>query len=109
MQINQLTPEKEILSEIGRRLAKIRKQQGFSQTSLAEEAGVGVATIRRIEGGQDGQFETWLKLLKALNLISAIDAFLPETLSSPMAEVLATKKRKRTDSSAGIVWGDESK
>ena len=110
MKIDELVPESEILNELGRRLARVRKQQGFTQTVLAEEAGIGVATLRRIEGGQDGQLESWLKLLKALSMASAIDALLPETFSSPMAEVrdAARRKRSRSSSSAGIVWGDEA-
>ena len=109
--INQLTPESEILREFGNRLARIRKQQGLSQAELAEEAGIGVATLRRIEGGQDGLFESWLKLLKALNMAAAIDALLPETFNSPMAEARAAnpKKQKVPQANSGIIWGDETR
>lgn len=108
MKINALTPETEILKELGERLARIRKQQGYAQPALAEEAGIGVATLRRIEGGQDSQLESWLKLLKALNIAAAIDALLPEEFNSPMAEAHGSaKKRKKPSSSSGIVWGDE--
>ena len=84
MKVEYITPENEILKELGKRLARVRKQQGFSQTRLAEKAGLGVATIRRIELGQDSQMESWLKLMKSLQMISAIDALLPETYRSPM-------------------------
>ena len=111
MNINQLTPESEILREFGNRLARIRKQQGLSQAELAEEAGIGVATLRRIEGGQDGLFESWLKLLKALNMAAAIDALLPETFNSPMAEARAAnlKTRKAVQPNPVITWGDEAR
>jgi len=109
MKINPLTPETEILKELGERLARIRKQQGFSQTRLADEAGIGVATVRRIEAGQDSQIESWLKLLKSLSMTSAIDALLPENFNSPMAEALAASgKRRKPTPAAGIVWGDEA-
>ncbi len=116
MKIEQLTPETEILKELARRLARIRKAQGYSQTRLAEEAGIGVATLRRVEAGQVSQMETWIKLLKALNMASAIDALLPENYNSPMAEALADAGKKRRKSSSadlaepasGIVWGDET-
>lgn len=109
MKIDQLTPDSTILDELGRRLAQIRKQNGLTQTDLADEAGIGIATLRRIEGGQDSQVETWLKLMKALGLAYAIDALLPENYASPMAEARANSARKpiRTPSS-GIVWGDET-
>tara|TARA_R110000796_G_scaffold88751_7_gene191550 strand:- start:357 stop:734 length:378 start_codon:yes stop_codon:yes gene_type:complete len=108
MKIDHLTPESAMLDELGRRLAQIRKQQGYTQEELAAEAGIGVATLRRIEGGQDSQLETWLKLLRALGLAYAIDAFLPENHASPMAEVRAASRRKRRKPASGIVWGDES-
>ncbi len=110
MKIAIYNPETDILKELAQRLARIRKAQGYTQIELAKEAGIGVATLRRIEAGQDGQLETWLKLLKALDRISAIDALLPETFNSPRAEVLAGKSRKRKirTSPPGIVWGDET-
>ena len=109
MKIQVLTPEKQILEELGRRLAMVRKQQRLSQTRLAEEAGIGVATLRRIEAGQDSQMESWLKLLKALRMTAAIDALLPETFDSPMAEVLSQTGRRRRSAAdkAQPVWGDE--
>ena len=108
MKISSLTPETEILKELGARLARIRKQQGVAQTDLAEDAGIGVATLRRIEGGKDGQLGTWLKLLIALNMGPAIDALLPEHFNSPMTEARAkSKRRSNPAASTGIIWGDE--
>ena len=72
MRLTDLTPDAHILHELGERLQRIRKQQGYSQTELAEAAGVGVATLRRIEGGKDSQLEYWLKILKALKLTAGI-------------------------------------
>lgn len=108
MKIDYLTPESEMLNELGSRLAQIRKQHGLTQDQLAEEAGIGIATLRRIEGGQDSQLETWLKILKALGLTYAIDALLPENYASPMAEARAASGRKRRKSTSGVVWGDEA-
>ena len=108
IKIDYLTPEKEILRELGKRLGRVRKQQGYSQEQLAAEAGIGVATLRRIEGGKDSQLESWLKLLKALQMASSIDNLLPQNFKSPMAEALAQKKGSRKKYGAkGIVWGDE--
>ena len=110
MNIDNLTPNAAILEELGNRLSRIRKQQGHSQEALATAAGIGVATLRRIEDGKDGQLSSWLKILKALRMESAIDALLPETFHSPMAEVLEQKKRPRRSrkrSGPGFVWGDD--
>ncbi len=111
MKIDPLTPNDAILNELGQRLARVRKQQGHSQEQLASDAGLGVATLRRIESGQDSQLESWLKLLKALHMTAAIDQLLPENYASPMAEAQASKKRARSEAgtaSSGIAWGDET-
>lgn len=110
MKIDYLTPEATILKELGQRLARIRKQQGMSQTQLAQEAGLGVATLRRIEAGRDSQMESWLKIMKCLRMVSSIDALLPETFNSPRAQALseAKRRRKRTEANpAPIKWGDQ--
>lgn len=76
MKIDDVTPIESGLAEVGRRLALSRKQQGLSQTELAAAAGIGVATLRRIEAGNDSQMGTWIKLLRALGLISVVDSLL---------------------------------
>jgi transcriptional regulator with XRE-family HTH domain len=108
MRIEDLTPEAEALRELGRRLGLLRKQRGLSQEQLATSAGIGVATLRRIEAGQDAQLATWLKLLRTLGLTTAIDALVPEHYSSPMTEVLGPRRRAvRRAGDNPIRWGDE--
>ena len=122
MKIDRLTPTPAMLRELGERLAHIRKQQGFSQTDLAAAAGVGVATLRRIEDGKDGKLGSWLRLLLSLQMEGAIEQLLPADFRSPMAEVKGRRKRtkQRTKQRAsvddrssdartgnGFVWGDQ--
>ena len=109
--ITNLTTEAEILKEFAARLVRIRKAIGLNQVELANKAGLGIATLRRIESGQDSHFGSWLKLLKALDMIHAIEELLPNTFNSPMEEVLGKKLQKRRKSSPSnrIKWGDEIK
>ena len=115
MELRDTTPTDAILTEMGERLTQVRKQQGFSQEALAEAAGVGVATVRRIEDGRDGQLGSWIKLLKALRMTAALDELLPPNFESPMAEALGTgarRRRRREGSAEGsqgatFQWGDE--
>ena len=107
MRIDSLTPDTTILKELGTRLARVRKQRGFSQDALAREAGVGVATLRRIEAGDGSQLESWIKLLKALEMTSNIDKLMPATFESPLAQVLEQSQRPRRRSLSGKRWGDE--
>ncbi|MBW2737017.1 MAG: helix-turn-helix domain-containing protein [Deltaproteobacteria bacterium] len=108
MRITAPMPSDAIFTELGARLGRIRKQQGYSQDRLADEAGIGVATLRRIEDGKDAQLSSWLKVLKALGMASSIDGLLPESFGSPMAEALQdTTRARKKRSRAGFVWGDE--
>ncbi|MDM3870011.1 helix-turn-helix transcriptional regulator [Porticoccus sp. W117] len=109
MKINNLTPDTTALQELGTRLARIRKQRGYSQQRLADDAGIGVATLRRIEDGRDSQLGSWIKLLKALQMSSAIDSLLPESFQSPMAEVKAQgkKRRNQVEEPSTSPWQDE--
>jgi transcriptional regulator with XRE-family HTH domain len=88
-------------------LSRVRKQQGYAQEKLAAEAGIGVATLRRIESGKDSQLESWIKLLNALRMSESINTLLPENYDSPMADALASRKRRRKKKPVAT-WGDES-
>jgi transcriptional regulator with XRE-family HTH domain len=125
MKIQSLTPTLQVLKELGLRLARLRKQQGLSQEQLVAAAGVGIATLRRIEDGKDGKLGSWTRLLLALHQDAALDQLLPETVRSPLAEVKgrrasrarAAKARPPLDGAGspssgddgapGFVWGDQ--
>jgi transcriptional regulator with XRE-family HTH domain len=109
MKIHFLTPTPVALLELGRRLAQVRKQRGLAQEALAARAGVGVATLRRIEDGRDAKLGTWVRLLQALELSSTLDLLVPEDFRSPRAEAEANAKRRRRKAPSGpdFVWGDE--
>ena len=107
MDIAEDTPDNATLSELGRRMSLVRKQQRLSQEQLAKDAGVGVATLRRIEDGRDAQLGSWIKLLRALGMTHAINTLLPESFSSPMAEARARNKSAHAGRQGKAVWGDE--
>ena len=59
-------------------LAKIRKQKGWSQEKLAQEASISYNTLIKIErnGIKNPKIETVIKLSKALNI--SIDSLINE-------------------------------
>lgn len=108
MKITKLTPDRVILRELGKRLAHLRKQHGYNQTDFSQEAGIGVATLRRIESGKDSQMESWLKILKVLDVTGNIDQIIPPITLSPMEEATGKRgQRKSKPRRAKIEWGDE--
>lgn len=107
MNITRLTPDDAVLEELGARLARVRKQRGDTQEALAERAGIGIATLRRIEDGRDSKLGSWIRLLKALEMTPALETLLPENLRSPMEEARGQTRRGPKDRGARFVWGDE--
>ena len=85
---------KEILREIGARLQGFRLQQNVTQAELAEAAGVGHATVKRAEAGENIRLEPMVKILRALGRVEALDSFLPEPLISPI-RLAEQRERKR--------------
>ena len=114
--LNQMTDE-QLLVEIGNRLARMRLEKNLTQAELARQAGVGLATLQRLESGAVGtQLSGFLRVGRALGLLERLEAFIPEPQESPMALLKQQgKKRKRasgnppeTGDSGPWTWGDES-
>jgi transcriptional regulator with XRE-family HTH domain len=106
----------EVLREIGARLRTHRLQQNLSLDELAEAAGVGRATVARAEAGHNASLETLVKLLRALGRLTALDAFLPAPIVSPLQLAAlqgqqrqrARRPRKRSTESGGTGRGGEA-
>jgi transcriptional regulator with XRE-family HTH domain len=73
--------------EIGERLARLRLSRNVTQAVLAEQAGVGVRTLRRFEAGEPSTLDTFLRIAAALDLEEAILSALPEGQIRPIERV----------------------
>lgn len=104
------------LAELGERLARHRLQRNLTQDELAKEAGVSKRTIARLEAGESTQLTNLIRVLRALGLLTTLDALVPPPIPSPL-EQLRTKERLRKRASPRAseepssqeewVWGDE--
>ena len=110
MKIDPLTPDDAVLTELAARLARLRKGRRLSQVELADRAGVGVATLRRMEDGRDARLASWIRVLRALELTSSLEALLPPEVRSPLLEARGRPARPRPARGAGAFrWGDEER
>jgi transcriptional regulator with XRE-family HTH domain len=114
MRLDELTTDEAILAELGRRLERQRVERNRTQTELAREAGIGRATLQRIERGESVQATSLVKLLRTLGLLAPLDAALPETVDLPIAQLERERRRRRRRARGGDVapaepwtWGDE--
>jgi transcriptional regulator with XRE-family HTH domain len=118
MKIDSQLSDEAVLAELGRRLARTRLERNLTQATLGDEAGVGLATVQRIESGRPVKTTSLARVLRALGLLDALDQLVPEPAPSPLERLkLQGKERRRAAGSraAGAPaavkqpwqWGDE--
>lgn len=116
MEINNTSPDYTIIKELGQRLQQIRIAKGMTQKKLSERAGVSLSTLTRFESGKSIQIDNLISLMRALDILSDLNMFMPRQDIHPM-EILKEKNRKprkrasfkRTEreNSSEWTWGDE--
>lgn len=118
MKIEAALSDAAVLAELGRRIARTRLERNLTQAWLGEEAGVGLATVQRLEGGRAVTLPILVRVLRTLGLLDALDMLVPEPAPSPI-ELLKLHGRQRRRAAhprlpgtkPGVpgewVWGDE--
>jgi transcriptional regulator with XRE-family HTH domain len=86
-------PDQEVLAEIGRRLAALRKAAGLNQAEVAERAALDRSTVSRAEQGDNPTLLTIVRLLRVYGRLSALESFIPEPGVSPMQLVREARRR----------------
>jgi transcriptional regulator with XRE-family HTH domain len=94
MKIESKMTDEAVLAELGARLERTRLERDLSQIELAAEAGVERKSVRRIEGGEPVQLVSFVRVLRALDLLDPLDRLVPEPLPSPI-ELLKLHGRRR--------------
>lgn len=116
MKITKQLTDAAILEEMGSRLARRRLDRELTQAALAEQAGLSKRTVERIEAGATVQVSSLIRVLRVLELVEGLEAWIPETGPRPL-EVLkrqgrqrkrASSKRKVDRSGEPWSWGDEA-
>jgi len=117
MKIQSSNTDGTVVEELGRRLARTRLERNLTQAQLAAQAGVGRATLQRLESGESSELSTFIRTLRALGLLELLDRLVPEPRPSPIEllklqgrERLRARRRLGDPSTADVTgwrWGDE--
>lgn len=120
MRIETHQTDEAVLNELGERLRRTRLERNLSQVELADEAGVERKAVQRIEAGESVRIVSFVRVLRALGLLDALDRLVPEPAPSPI-ELLKLHGRQRQRASGGRAasrpgrapdgswrWGDEA-
>lgn len=95
----------EICRRIGKKLKNLRLRQNITQISLAEQSQVSVSTVKKIENGEIGSFDSLMRVLRILGELEIFSPLLKEEDMSPneyleFVEAIKKKQRKRAKSKA---------
>jgi putative transcriptional regulator len=118
MRLQHEMTDEAILRELGERLARRRIERNVTQRALGDQAGVGRAAVQRIEAGEPVTTTNLIRVLRALDLLGALDAALAPPPASPLLALRSAgrrRRRARTPSTAAPApaparpwrWGDE--
>jgi transcriptional regulator with XRE-family HTH domain len=101
-----------VRQELGRRVRELRRSRHLTQAKLADRAGLSRPTVSTFERGNDVSLDSFLSVLRALDLLGALNAAVPEPAVSPIAELnhspsSPSTRRTSADGSIAWTWGDE--
>jgi transcriptional regulator with XRE-family HTH domain len=105
MPITERDTNEAVLRKLGSRLRQTRLDRNLNQAKLAEEAGIGRATLQRIEEGKSPSAANLISVLRALDLLDGVERLVPEPSPSPID---ALKRRGRRRQRAGSPRGAEA-
>lgn len=86
-------PEKSLQSTLGALLAKHRKNRGLTQPQLAEKAGIGTATLVRLENAGQANLDNFLRVLRALRLLDRLEEAILLPDKSPLEQLRERQRR----------------
>ena len=117
MKIDPKMTDDALLQRIGQRLAALRLARNLTQRQLAEQAGLGLRTVQRLElGAAATQLSGFIRVCRVLGLVEQLDTFIPEPPVSPMAQLQQQDRKRRrasgrkaaTGASKKWSWGEPS-
>ena len=110
----RLASSEQIERALCKRLEEVRLSQNITQSQMADEAMVSLRTIGRMAKGEGISLDTFIRLLKVLDLEDRLALLIPEPMIEPMvvvSEKPVNRKRARSSTKkttfGSWVWGDE--
>jgi len=98
-----------LLKLIGERLARLRLAKNLTQGQLAEQAGLGVRTVQRLELGTATQLAGFVRVCRVLGLVERFEALLPEEAASPMAQLKQQGRQRQRATGKKAAAGEPKK
>ena len=89
-----------IRRRLGENLKGVRLKQNITQQRLADEAGLSLSTVKKLEKGEIGSFDAFLRVLRTLGRLDVLSPLVEEPQLSPneyyeLVQKAGTHRRKR--------------
>lgn len=85
----------QLTKRIGEKLKAIRLKRNITQQSLAEASSISLSSVKKIENGEIGSFDTLLRVLRTLGMLESISALFEEEQLSPSEYYEMVNKTKK--------------
>lgn len=90
----------QILAKIGEKIKTVRLRQNITQDSLAKSSLISLSSVKKVEAGKIGSFDTLLRILRTLGMLDELVHLCEEEQMSPseyfdMVNSLKKKRRRR--------------
>lgn len=85
---------KKHISDLGEQLARARLAHNIAQTELAGKAGISTRTLRRLESGEGGSMDSFIRVLMALKIDSKLSVLFSDSAIRPMEHTSAGKSER---------------
>ena len=88
MKIDPHLTDDALLTALGERIARLRLSKNLTQQQLAEQAGLGLRTVQRLElGAAATQLSGFVRVCRVLGLVEKFEALVPDEAASPMGQL----------------------
>lgn len=98
--MNDKTPD-EWEVELGQQVRDVRLRQNIDQQRLAEQAGVALNVVKRLEGGKGTTVTSLIKILRALGRVEWLSTLAPAVSISPLQMLHEKPARQRASRTRG--------
>ena len=117
MKISPNLTDDALLSALGERIARLRLAKNLTQQQLAEQAGLGLRTVQRLElGAAATHLSGFVRICRVLGLVEGFDTLIPDEAASPIAQLKqqggkrrrATGRKAAASASKAWTWGESA-
>lgn len=94
---------------IGEKLKAIRLKRNITQQSLADASSISLSSLKKIENGEIGTFDSLLRVLRTLGMLESIASLFEEEQMSPSEyyEMVSKAKKSTRKRAVGKIKADK--